>query len=280
MYLRTLSGLVAGFASIALVTTAFAAPAIAAEPTPTITRADAAEFVAAHGEGRFVAADAELDEFFLQLESLSSVLCQAIGADSSLVLLDIEESQQVASLLVSADVDTDGVDGRDSTCTYAMLVTDEGLTFNGSYTLDVSSSLDPVTRRTALLSEDIALTEPVFTDIEQFAAATLTATGQTLQPATRWVNTKVSKAKTAKQKKAAKKKYQAAVKSAKKKYAKAGKTSKAKKVMTKSISRAKKAYKKAIAPSTRTVRKKQSYTLKKPFALSAILNGADDVRGL
>lgn len=278
MRLRSISGFIAGVATLALTTTALAVPAEAAESTPTISRAAVADFVKANGTGRIAPADAEFDDLIRELETLSSMMCQAVGPDISIVLLDLAEAQQVTSMMVSADIDTDGRDGFDTSCTYAMIFADEGLNFTGRYTMDVSSPLDPVTQRAANLSNDYVLTEPVLTNIEDYAEATLSATGKTLKPATRWINTKATKAKTAKQKKAAKNKYQAAVKAAKKKYAKAGKTKKAKKTMTKSINRAKKAYKKAIAPSTRTVRKQQKYNIEKPFALAAVLNWQDDIR--
>lgn len=278
MHTSILSRSVIAIASLAIGTAALAVPAEASEPAPKISRAAVAKFVDAHGAVRIGPADAEFEEFIRQLETLSSTVCQAVGPDASIVLLDIAEAQNVSSLMISADIDADGFGELDTTCTYAMIFTDEGLTFTGRYAMDVTSSMDPVTHRAAGLSSDLVLTEPVFTDVEEYAQGNLTATGKTLKPATRWVNAKVKKAKTAKQKKAAKKKYQSAVKSAKKKYTKAGKTKKAKKTMTKSIARAKKAYKKAVAPSTKTVRKLQKYNIETPFSLSAVLNGYDDIR--
>lgn len=280
MYLRTLSGVVAGIASVALATSALAAPAHAAEQRPQITRADVSEFIAANGTGKITPADADTDELFASLTLISDSLCSVGGhpADSSLVLFDFAEAPGVLSLGVSADVNTDDSPEPDETCTFALLFADEGSTFTGRYTFDVTSNGDPTTRRTGTLSEDLSVTSPVFTDIDWYANASLTASGKTLTPTSGWVNTKVTKAKTAKQKKAAKKKYQAAVKSAKKKYAKAGKTKKAKKDMTKRIARAKRAYKKAIAPSTKTVRQLKKYTASKPFTLSMQLDDADDIQ--
>lgn len=281
MHLRTISGLIAGAATLALTTTVLAVPAQAAKPSPTVSRAAVAKFVESHGTGRIAAADVDFDSFVRDLQTIGDTVCERNGvpATSSLVLLDIAETPGVAAVTVALDVNTnDDPAYLDETCTFSMLLPDEGLTFNGRYTFDVSSPLDPVTRRTANLSGDFALTQPVFTNVDEYATATLSATGKTLRPTSGWVNTKVTKAKTASQKKAAKKKYQAAVKAAKKKYAKAGKTKKAKKAMTKSIARAQKTYKKAIAPTTRTVKQRKNYNIETPFTLSALLNGYDDIR--
>lgn len=93
---------------------------------------------------------------------------------------------EAESLLISATVDLDGVDGFDTTCTFGVIETDitgpYAAQLTGSYRLVVSSPVDV----TATVEQPVApsfstYTRPIFTDVDEYATASLTSTGSRVE---------------------------------------------------------------------------------------------------
>jgi len=280
MRLTHLGRTVAGLAVLAVTSSALAMPA-SAQDAPTIGKAALEAFAAKYAPGQYTAADLELEPNIDDIEELADLACAPEGytPSSDLILLNLVESGVgPTAILVSADISVDDdPSNREVTCTFGVLLTKTGTTFDGSYSFTVGSGVDANETLTGPVSGNGVSFGPVYTDIEYYANATFSASGSQLNPAQRVVSSPVSTAKTPSQKKAAKKSYAKKVKAAKKAYKKAGKSKKAKKAYNKKLKAYKTAYKKAIAPTSTTVNQLQNYIAPTPYTLNALLNSSHQV---
>lgn len=285
MRISLVARLAAATATLAVAATALAMPAQAASPDDRF-QAAAARLLAGHAPGTFTAADLENEDDLVDvMESLSDEVCnvngQSVSLNSNLVLLSIAGQENGPfSLLVSSDINLDDhTPSYEQTCNFAFLIADaedETTTFDGSYTFSALGG-GPAPVVSGPVSGDAITTTPVFTTVDDYADATLQASGTTskLSPAQRTVKDTVTTQRGAKAKKAAKKKYAKAVKAAKKAYKKAGKTKKAKKAYKKKLAKAKTAYRKAIAPTAGVIAQPQAFVATFPYSISIQMDDED-----
>lgn len=235
MRLSTATRLVAGFATVAVASTALAMPAVASQ-----TRASGSTSTAADIDEDTLAAQicppgTEAPDFY-DAETAD------YADDRAEVTLYVYET----SAAIDGDEDTGTVAVPAQLCVFAITTTDDDSTLDGSYTL-TNAGVQAQGPVYGTQSATTALGGT--TDLGQVASFTASGQQSTVD---------VDKA-TKGEKKSALKKYSAAKKKAKAKYTKAHKTAKAKRKLAKELAGAKKKYKAAIATKTTTT--KRPYTL-------------------
>lgn len=93
---------------------------------------------------------------------------------------------EAESLLISATVDLDGEGGWDKTCTFGVIETDirgpHATHLTGSYRFTASSAVDAEkTIELPLAESNQTYTPPIFTDLDEWASASLTSTGHRIE---------------------------------------------------------------------------------------------------
>lgn len=282
MHLTHLGRAVAGLAIAAVTSSALALPA-SAQDSATSDRAALEAFAATHAAGRYSAADLTNEGTNIDgIEALADSVCETSQADPSadLVLVDYQDTGVgPEAFTVSADVNIDDDPStREVTCNFAALLTDDGTTFNGTYSFTVGSDLDDDETESGPVSGDLIGIGPIFTNAEEYAQGVLTASGNQLTPSQRVVNVPTTTAKTPAQVASAKRAYNTKVKAAKKAYKKAGKSKKAKKAYKNKLAKAKTAYRKAIAPTAGVIAQPQAFVATFPYSINIQMDGDDDVR--
>lgn len=279
MHLTHLGRAVAGLAIAAVTSSALALPA-SAQDSGTFDGAALEAFAATHAAGRYSAADLTNEGANVDgIESLADLACKTSEAAPSadLVLIDYQDTGVgPEAFTVSADVNIDDDPStREVTCNFAVLLTDDGTSFNGTYSFTVGSELDINDTVSGPVSGDLIGIGPIFTDIRTYAEGVLSASGNQLTPSQRLVNVPTTTAKTPAQLASAKKAYNKKVKAAKKAYKKAGKTKKAKKAYKKKLAKAKTAYRKAIAPTAGVIAQPQAFVATFPYSISIQMDDED-----